>query len=297
MIDKAPIVVGVDGSSGSFDAVRWAARTAVLHSAPLTLVSAYQDNNIYTTLAAISADGFAELAAATDTMLRASSAIASEAVHGAALMTTTESVIGAAIPILLEHSSTARMVVVGSRGNGQYFAELLGSVSAAVAERARCPVAVIHRSPDSDFTAGSIVVGVDGSKANQCAIGVAFEEASLRGAGLVAVHAWADNVALRLFHEDDYAPVSASALDAAEQTVLAEGLAGWQEQYPEVVVKRVVVRDDAVNAIVELSKGAQAVVVGSRGRGGFSGLLQGSTSRSLSHLVECPLIVVRGTPE
>ncbi|KZF02489.1 hypothetical protein A2J03_28665 [Rhodococcus sp. EPR-157] len=294
MTNNAPIVVGVDGSGSSFDAVRWAARAAELRGAPLKLVSAYQNTNVYTTLIAIPPNIGSEMKAATTKILEAASEIASTTVDDpATLSVTAEAIVGPAIPVLLERASTARMLVVGSRGNGEYFAELLGSVSAGVSTHAHCPVAIVRGVPVSGSLSGPVVVGVDGSEQNEIAIGVAFEEASLRGAELVAVHAWADHVLLRQFPDDTDEPVDVPALVAAGQTILAESLAGWQERYPEVKVERIVVRDSAVSKLLELSKGAQEVVVGSRGRGGFSGLMLGSTSRSLSHLVDCPMIIAR----
>lgn len=298
MTNNAPIVVGVDGSGSSLDAVRWAARAAELRGAPLELVSAYQNTNIYTTLVAIPPNLGSEMNAATTKILEAASEIASATVDDPAkLSVTAEAIAGPAIPILLERASTARMLVVGSRGNGEYFAELLGSVSAGVSTHAHCPVAIVRGVPASGSLSGPVVVGVDGSEQNEYAIGVAFEEASLRGAELVAVHAWSDHVLLRQFPDDTDEPVDVSALTAAGQTVLAESLAGWQERYPEVKVERIVLRDSAVSKLLELSKGAQEVVVGSRGRGGFTGLLLGSTSRSLSHLVDCPMIIAREPSE
>ncbi len=112
--------------------------------------------------------------------LESASTIAKAAAKDAnALSITTEVIVGAAIPTLLERSASARMIVVGTRGNGEYFAELLGSVSAAVSERAECPVAIISGIPQTGEREGPVVLGVDGSSASSRAVGVAFEEASL----------------------------------------------------------------------------------------------------------------------
>ena len=80
---------------------------------------------------------------------------------------------------------------------------------------------------------------------------------------------------------------------SAEDAVLAERLAGWGQKYPQVSVRRAVVRDGAARALVEASAGAQLVVVGSRGRGNAVGLLLGSVSHGVLHGAHCPVAVVR----
>ncbi|MCZ4077255.1 MULTISPECIES: universal stress protein [unclassified Rhodococcus (in: high G+C Gram-positive bacteria)] len=295
MDKNGPIIVGVDGSTASFDAVRWATRAAELRGAPLTLVSVYQITDVYTTFAAMPPQLGSPLRLEVNKSLEAASAIAKAAAKDAdSLSIVTEAIVGAAIPTLVERSASARMIVVGTRGNGEYFAELLGSVSAAVSERAECPVAIISGIPQTGEREGPVVLGVDGSSASSRAVGVAFEEASLRGSELVAVHTWAHDAELWKNHSESDKEALASAQNAAASVVLTESLAGWQEQYPDVHVNRVVEHGGAVSKIRELSTSARTVVVGSRGRGGFSGLLLGSTSRSLSHLLECPLIIARG---
>ncbi|MET0315386.1 MAG: universal stress protein, partial [Rhodococcus fascians] len=113
---------------------------------------------------------------------------------------------------------------------------------------------------------------------------------SHRGAPLVAVHVRAD-VAL--------APMSAVPLQwddiaSSEEAVLAESLAGWQEKYPDVEVRRVVAQDRPVRVLAQLSEQASLIVVGNRGRGGFRGMLLGSTSYALIHTADCPVLVARG---
>ncbi|QII09118.1 universal stress protein [Rhodococcoides fascians A25f] len=166
------------------------------------------------------------------------------------------------------------MLVVGTRGNGDYFAELLGSVSTAVAARAHCPVVIVPRSVSAESERDSVVVGVDGSTGGQQALRSAFEEASLRRITLVAVHVTTE--------------------DSTGRGVLADSLAGWDEEYPQVVVERTVLHGNVVESILELSPRAQAVVIGGSRHGGASGRLLGSTVRSLAHRVDCPLIIARG---
>jgi nucleotide-binding universal stress UspA family protein len=207
----------------------------------------------------------------------------------------TEVVIADPVATLVAESETARLLVLGSRGLGGFTGILVGSTAVAVVARGHCPVAVIRgRTPDGvPPVGGPVVVGLDGSPASEAAIAIAFEEASLRGAGLVAVHTWSE---YRSDNAHAYARqfvVDWDAIDTREREVLAERLAGWQEKYPDVPVRRVVTRDRPVRALLEHAADAQLLVVGSRGHGGFTGMLLGSTSQALIYHATCPLLVAR----
>ena len=132
-----------------------------------------------------------------------------------------------------------------------------------------------------------IVVGVDGSPASELAIAIAFDEASWRGVELVAVHAWSDTSMFE-FRVPDWSRVRSEA-----EELLAERLAGWQERYPDVDVVRVVECDQPARQLLEQSKSAQLLVVGSHGRGGFTGMLLGSVSTAVVHTARTPVIVAR----
>jgi nucleotide-binding universal stress UspA family protein len=181
------------------------------------------------------------------------------------------------------------MVVVGSRGHGWLRRTLLGSVSSGLIRHAHCPVAVIHyEDPSRPQPSGApVVVGIDGSPVSDAATAVAFEEASLRGAELVAVHAWHD---VNVF---DVPGVDFATIQADGERVLAEQLAGWQQRFPDVTVRRVVVCDRPADQLIEQSHSAQLVVVGSHGRGGFAGMLLGSVSVALVQAARTPVIVAR----
>jgi nucleotide-binding universal stress UspA family protein len=86
----------------------------------------------------------------------------------------------------------------------------------------------------------------------------------------------------------DWRPIEEQAAE-----VLAERLAGWQEKYPQVTVRRVIKRDRPSAALRVAARTAQLLVVGSRGRGGFAGLLLGSVSQALIHHAQCPVLVAR----
>ena len=190
--------------------------------------------------------------------------------------------------LLLDESREAALLVVGARGDGGFPGLTVGSVGDQVAAHARCPVLVVRAGAQPD---GPVVVGVDGSDASERAIGFAFEQASDRGARVVALHAslpWA------------YEAVPAASdlpsdvlHDEEARRLLSEALAGWGEKYPDVRVEYATLRREAAVALVEASAQAQLLVVGSRGLGGFRGLLLGSVSRSVLHHAACPVAVVR----
>lgn len=167
------------------------------------------------------------------------------------------------VPALLEESATALLVTVGAHGRGGASALLIGSCVVAVAEHARCPVAVVRGRHDDSAppTDGPVVMGVDGSPTSDSAVAAAFDEASWRRTGLTAVHAWSES----LVHLPG-AHGGRGAAETAEQEVLAERLAGWQEKYPDVAVRRVVDRSNPVLSLLEHGRLAQLLVVGSRGR-------------------------------
>jgi nucleotide-binding universal stress UspA family protein len=123
------------------------------------------------------------------------------------------------------------------------------------------------------------------------ATAIAFDEASRRQVGLTALHAWSD---VSVFDEIvTRAGRSWAELRAVEDEALAERLAGWGERYPDVPVRRVVVRDEPARQLVDQSEAAQLVVLGSHGRGGFAGMLLGSISAAVVLMARVPVIVAR----
>ena len=133
-----------------------------------------------------------------------------------------------------------------------------------------------------------MVLGVDGSPLSEPALAAAFEAASARAVPLVAVYAWRD-----LLLDPGLALRDWAVVEQQGRAELAERLAGWSGKYPDVPVRRVVVRDAPARALVEQSVTAQLLVVGSHGRGGVGALLLGSVSHAVLHRSHCPVMIVR----
>lgn len=288
------VVVAVDGSPASHTAVRWAANTAMKRGIPLRLASSYTMPQF------LYAEGMVPPQELFDDLQRETLKKIDEA-RDIALEVAPDIKIGHAvaegspIDMLLEMSRSSTMVVMGSRGLGGLSGMVLGSVSGAVVSHASCPVVVVRE--DNNVTDankyGPVVVGVDGSEVSRRAVEYAFEEANARKAELVAVHTWIDTQVQApgagfAVDDDHWAAVQKEKADKLE-----EYLGTLREQFPNVEVRTLITRDRPVRALTEAAEGAQLLVTGSHGRGGFKGMLLGSTSRALLQSAPCPMMVVR----
>jgi nucleotide-binding universal stress UspA family protein len=288
-----PVVVGVDGSPTALHAVRWAAERAVRSGAPLRIIHACalppgfpsgvtEEESV---LDALRAQGRRWLAQAHDA---ATEIIAPPDV-------TTELAAMPASVGLVRESENASMLVLGNKGRNTLTGLLAGSTSLALASQAHCPLVLVRNGADGNpyvSLAGPIVVGVDGTEASEAALAFAFAEASVQGAPLVALHAWTES-AFEAALAGDNTPLDWARHREEAEEALAERLAGWQEKYPDVRVERELVHDRPTRALRGCAQTARLVVVGRRGRGGFAGLLLGSTSQHLLHHAPCPVAVVR----
>ena len=287
------IVVGVDGSPDSENAVVWAAKEAALHDVPLTLAHIRPDTRAYTWYEISVAEELARISVQRGReILDSTTTLAERSVTDGGPLTLREHVgEGNAVSVLTDLSGSAQMIVVGSRGLGRVGRVLLGSVSAALIRHAHCPVAVIHPLADPELQSAQapVVVGIDGSPASEAAVAVAFDEASRRGVELVAVHAWSD-LTVYAYPAEEWLTFQPRA-----EEVLAERLAGGQERYPDVTIRRVVVCDRPDHQLLAQAASAQLVVVGSHGRGGFAGMLLGSVSRTVAESADAPVIVARSS--
>ncbi|MGA8331567.1 MAG: universal stress protein [Mycobacterium sp.] len=291
MVDTATkygILVGVDGSVASDAAVRFAAREAALLETPLTLLHVVAQVPGWATSSEQAAIAAAWEANARDVVEQARK-IAEAAAEECVLPDVRSEVTWSAVaPMLIGASSRARMVVVGSNGLGAVGRLVLGSVSDAVLHRAHCPVAIIHDNDGPSDTDAPVLVGLDGSPASERALQLAFDEASRRKVQLVALHAWSDVGVFPILGMDwrDYETKGAQ--------LLAQQLAHWQAQFPDVPVQRRLVCDKPAKWLIEESEHAQLVVVGSHGCGDRRpGMRLGSVSSALAHATRTPLIVHR----
>jgi nucleotide-binding universal stress UspA family protein len=285
------IVVGVDGSTTATAAVRWAARRAAKRNTALTIVHACPPAVPGSSLVEWTGPTPSEVMRAQEEqagrLIAAAAKTANDTAGGMRIQA--RAVVAAPVPALLELSNDAQIVVVGRRGRSAVAGVLLGSVSIAMIHRARCPVAVIHHESPAEAASmdAPVLVGIDGSPASELAAAVAFDEASWRGVELVALHAAYDSDPFGI-HELAWGHIEPKAHEA-----LAECLAGWQERYPDVRVRGLVVFDRPAHHLIEQAKTAQLVVVGTRGHDEFTELLLGSVSTAVVQATRTPVIVAR----
>ncbi|BBZ74110.1 universal stress protein [Mycobacterium paraseoulense] len=292
---RGAILVGVDGSAAALGAVRWAARDAALRKAPLALVHVV-DAFLPQWFEVAAPAGFSQwqeqrardvIASAIKVAAQDTGACDPVRIDGKVLHSAT-------IPTLVGLSRAAEMVVTGYRGHGGALAGgFLGSVSSNLVYHAHCAVAVIHDDKAMTGTGARapVLVGIDGSPASEAATAIAFEEASRRGVGLMALHAWTDprvSGSKALFQDSKW-----DAQLSEEEETLAERLAGWHERYPQVGIDRRIEIGDPARWLIKASERAQLIVVGSHGCGRFRGRLLGSVGAAVVNRAKAPVIVAR----
>jgi nucleotide-binding universal stress UspA family protein len=212
----------------------------------------------------------------------------------------THSAVGFPAAVLLSASRDACLVAVGARGLGGVGAIVVGSVGVELAARAACPVAVLpdnmieEQAVEEQPGERGVVVGVDGSVPGEHALDFAFEEARAREVGVTAVHAWSRPV----LPETILVPtapitVNLASFGMAARELLEQTLAPFRERFPDVPVAARAVQGHAGGSLIDAAGGAGLLVVGSRGFGGFTGLLLGSVGQAVLHHAPCPVVVVR----
>lgn len=283
------IVVGLDESDAARAAAGWAAREAARRHAALHLVSAFPTSGHASGVADV-IPGITQGEELTELQRLVQAELT--AVH-ANLKVTGIVVREDPVRLLLREAEHALMLVVATRSSGRLSHVALGSVAFAVTARAHVPVAVIRPGAEHGDPAGPVVVGVDGSPVSEKALAFAFATASAHRKPLQAVHAWDAEKAFDPAVPGAAGWTSMTDLEDVERVVLAERLAGWRERYPDVPVDSTLLTERPTDALERLSKNAQLVVVGSRGRNRLAGMVLGSTSQHLIVHGGSPVVVVR----
>ncbi|GAB91593.1 universal stress protein [Gordonia rhizosphera] len=281
-------LVGVDGSDASTAAVKWAAKAAAAEDVELKLVGVYD----------ISTSNYAPGLIIPQDVVDAIKQDAADAVHAAAevakevaprVTVHTTLVEGDAARALLELGKDAGAIVLGTRGLGTVKGLFLGSVSVSVAAHFHGRVVIVSGEGGD----GPVVVGIDESEISDAAVAEAFRQASLHKAKLLAVHTWTP-LDVDALHGYGIEPEEIERMSQEALEAVSERMAGYSTDYPDVVVERVVIPEEPAKAVLDAAgENAQLIVVGSRGRGGFKGLLLGSTSQKILHQAHCPVMVVR----
>ncbi len=279
------VVVGIDGSAPSLGALSWAAGQADLTGNTLEVVTAWEWPASYGWAPPVPNDLDPEI----DVRKVLEGATASVRAAHPDLSIDPRVAHGHPAPILTEASAGADILVVGNRGHGKFVGMLIGSVSEYCVTHALCPV-LVHRSrrrtkmPDEERP---IVVGVDGSPASDGALDWALAQARRSGVSLHVVSAWSFPIALGYEFTPTVDQVRQSAQDVVERALAKVG-----DVAPEVPVTGEATEQAPATALVAAAKDADMLVVGSRGLGGFEGLLLGSVSQYCTRKASCSVLVV-----
>lgn len=286
-----PVVVGYDGSPASQGALQWATAEADRIHAPLRIVEAFE----IVVFTRPSPGKVVPLAGLRSTRERGLSALADGIRQQQPdLKVETMLVEGGPTEALIEETEHARLLVLGSRGLGGWTGLIVGSVTVQVTTHAHCPVVVIP--PDLRPRAQkvpTVVVGVDGSKASAKAIDFAFDQAEALHAQVLAVHAWSSP--FRTYEDDGRSMLQFDENEVMEsaRVLVAEAVAGAASDHPDVTWHTRLASGPPARAILHAAESAELVVVGFRGRGGFTGLLLGSVSQAVLHHALRPTAIVR----
>ncbi|MFT4200710.1 universal stress protein [Gordonia sp. (in: high G+C Gram-positive bacteria)] len=283
------VVVGVDNTDTSLHAARWAAALAAREESELHIVGAYDaSTSNYAPGLVIPQDVVEAIANEAKDAVQKAAAAALEAEPDVRVRTSVGE--GDAARTLLEVGKDATAIVIGTRRLGSVKGLLLGSVGVTIAAHYEGRVVVIG----DEVGSGPVVVGVGDTPVSDPAVKEAYRQADSLKVPLVAVHTWSQLDADAL-HGYGIEPEAVERMSTEATEAVAERLAGYSQDYPDVEVQRIVVPDDPGKAIISAAgeRKASLIVVGSRGRGGFKGLLLGSTSQKVLQQAECPVMIVR----
>ncbi|KES09116.1 universal stress protein UspA [Streptomyces toyocaensis] len=288
---EQPVVVGVDGSPSSLEAVGAAAREAALRGVGLRLVHAFGQQSPHGPPAG---PPWNPAAAGVRELIDGTLAEAERRARrtGPEVEVSRDVVVGDPSAVLVIASRTASLAVVGSHGHGAVGGLLLGSTAGRLAAHGHCPVLVVR---GRTAPGGPVLLAVDDAPVTAPAVRFAFAEARLHGAALTAVHVCRPDSAYAYDGPADppFVTYDRSHLREHAERVLDVALAGQEQRYRDVAVERRPVVGRVRHTLVGASADARLLVVGARGRGGFAGLLLGSVSRGVLLHARCPVAVVR----
>lgn len=287
MRTDGPVVIALDGTSNSARTLEWGVAEAVRRQAEVLLVRTVDDAWQVTAWSWYPIVGGSDVDAEAVQYLADLQTRLLE--HHPGVVVKFRVLHGQVVPCLRELSGDAQLLVVGARPRSGR--ARTGSTGAHVAAHARCPVAVVRTDPAHPTTPeAQVVVGVDGSASSLSAAHVAAHEAWMRGRPLTVVHArptipdpFGRGSVPPLATDDEDDPTHKAA------RVVAESL---RAENSGLVVDLALVDDDPTDALTGLSRGAALLVVGSRGLGGFRGMLLGSVSSAVVREATCPVLVV-----
>ncbi|MGY1700542.1 universal stress protein [Geodermatophilus sp. SYSU D00766] len=292
------VVVGVDGSDGARTALAWALREAGLHGVPVRAVTVWPpDLPPHRHDGGVGRPDVADLEADVRSRMAAEAADVAASTGTDAVPVHPEVRFGHPVQQLVDAAGEDRLLVVGSRGRGPLRGALLGSVSQQCAQYARGPVAVVR---DDESTHGAVLwqgtgsrvlVGVDGSAESVAAVRFAAAEARLRGAELHVVHAWTDTVSG--YGGPPWAVPGTTLREQADVVLRTTVHEAWQGRTPDLQLRAETVEGVDWDVLTELADSADLLVVGSRGRTGWSSLLLGSVGLRCLTYSPCPVAVVR----
>lgn len=292
MTSRSPrLLVGVDGTEGSVEALRWAAHEAARRSCPLQVMTcAVLPVSVE---AGLIGSGSAS-GSALDSIVHEYEAVNQRGVDlvrsfGLGVEVGGETLLGAPAYALVGAAGPDDTIVIGATSHPGRLTEVLGSVATVVSHRAHCSVVVVHGTDRKDAKVGRIAVGVDGSECSEAALRWAIEEALRCDAELILVHGWTypyQGPKTGITEaRDDMKLDAMRTLEASARLV--------REHAPALRCHSIISEESPAKAVIDAAKEADLLVVGSRGHGGFAALLLGSVSRTVLQHSPVPVAVIR----
>lgn len=268
------VIAGFDGSPASAAAVRWAAAEADIRRSALRVL----------TCSAVPVEvdfyGFGARRRAELEQLLSEARAKHPTIEIGAVATYLD-----AHDVLIDEAATADLLVVGESGAGLARGWVCGSVAQQVVRNSPCPVVVVRAAPEA--RTGRIVVGVDGSAAADAVVDWATDEADRRRAELVIVHAWQYP-----YGAADLGSAQARDLTRIDGQCVLDRAVERSRARGRSPVRGELVEGTATQTLLDASRDADMVAVGSRGRGGFRSIVSGSVAISLAEHAFCPAVVV-----